>query len=85
MQVLGLWWEDSFAPRRAEAFVDTMRNAFAPTCTSQARPASYVTCLQWDHFLEEEIAMECWSWVRPGREQRPPVAVRRLGPRAARR
>jgi uncharacterized protein len=25
--VLGLWWEDGFAPRRAEAFVDAMREA----------------------------------------------------------
>jgi uncharacterized protein len=27
VQVLGLWWEDGFAPRRAEGFVDTMREA----------------------------------------------------------
>jgi uncharacterized protein YcaQ len=25
--VLGLWWEDGFAPRRAEGFVDAMRDA----------------------------------------------------------
>jgi len=27
VQVLGLWWEDGFAPRRAEGFVDAMREA----------------------------------------------------------
>jgi uncharacterized protein YcaQ len=27
VQVLGLWWEDGFAPRRADGFVDAMRTA----------------------------------------------------------
>ena len=27
VQVLGLWWEDGFAPRRADGFVDAMREA----------------------------------------------------------
>jgi uncharacterized protein YcaQ len=27
VHVLGLWWEDDFAPRRAEGFVDAMRDA----------------------------------------------------------
>jgi uncharacterized protein YcaQ len=27
VQVLNVWWEDGFAPRRVEGFVDTMRNA----------------------------------------------------------
>ena len=27
VEVLGLWWEDDFAPRRAEGFVDAMREA----------------------------------------------------------
>jgi hypothetical protein len=27
VQVIGLWWEDGFAPRRAEGFVDAMREA----------------------------------------------------------
>jgi uncharacterized protein YcaQ len=27
VQVLGLWWEDGFAPRRIEGFVDAMRDA----------------------------------------------------------
>jgi hypothetical protein len=27
VQVLGLWWEDGFLPRRAEGFVDAMREA----------------------------------------------------------
>ena len=27
MQVLDVWWEDGFAPRRAEGFVDAMRDA----------------------------------------------------------
>jgi hypothetical protein len=27
VQVVGLWWEDDFAPRRAEGFVDGMRDA----------------------------------------------------------
>ena len=27
VQVFGLWWEDDFAPRRAEGFVDAMRSA----------------------------------------------------------
>src|SRR5262249_42620412 len=27
VQVLGVWWEDGFAPRRAEGFVDAMRDA----------------------------------------------------------
>ena len=27
VQVVGLWWEDGFAPRRTESFVDVMRDA----------------------------------------------------------
>ena len=27
VEVVGLWWEEGFAPRRAEAFVDAMRDA----------------------------------------------------------
>ena len=27
VQVLALWWEDGFAPRRTEGFVDAMRDA----------------------------------------------------------
>ena len=27
VQVLGVWWEDGFAPRRAQGFVDAMRDA----------------------------------------------------------
>jgi uncharacterized protein len=27
VQVLGIWWEDGFAPRRADGFVDAMRDA----------------------------------------------------------
>ena len=27
VQVLGLWWEEGFAPRRTEGFVDAMRDA----------------------------------------------------------
>jgi hypothetical protein len=27
VQVLDLWWEDGFAPRRTEGFVDAMRDA----------------------------------------------------------
>ncbi len=27
VEVLGLWWEDGFAPQRAEGFVDAMREA----------------------------------------------------------
>jgi hypothetical protein len=29
VEVLGLWWEDGFAPRRADEFVETMREALA--------------------------------------------------------
>jgi hypothetical protein len=28
-EVLGVWWEDGFAPRRADGFVDAMRDALA--------------------------------------------------------
>jgi uncharacterized protein YcaQ len=27
VQVIGFWWEDGFAPRRADGFVDAMREA----------------------------------------------------------
>jgi uncharacterized protein len=27
VEVLGVWWEDGFAPRRADGFVDAMRDA----------------------------------------------------------
>jgi uncharacterized protein YcaQ len=27
VQILGLWWQDGFAPKRADGFVDTMRDA----------------------------------------------------------
>jgi len=29
VEVLGVWWEDGFAPRRADGFVDAMRDALA--------------------------------------------------------
>jgi uncharacterized protein YcaQ len=29
VEIVGLWWEDDFAPRRAERFVDAMREALA--------------------------------------------------------
>ena len=46
VQVLGLWWEDGFAPRRAEGFVDAMRDAlraylrFAGATASSGRRTS---------------------------------------------
>ena len=54
VQVLGLWWEDGFAPRRAEGFVEAMREAlraylrfagatrldWAPHLSSEKRPFS---------------------------------------------
>jgi len=27
VEVLGVWWEDGFAPQRADGFVDAMRDA----------------------------------------------------------
>jgi len=27
VEVLGLWWEDGFTPRRAEGFIEAMRDA----------------------------------------------------------
>ncbi len=30
VEVLNLWWEDGFAPRRADGFVDAMRDALCP-------------------------------------------------------
>ena len=38
VQVLDVWWENGFAPRRAEGFVDATRSA--PTCASQPQAAS---------------------------------------------
>jgi uncharacterized protein YcaQ len=29
VEIIGLWWEDGFAPRRVEGFVDAMRDALA--------------------------------------------------------
>jgi len=29
VEIVGLWWEDGFAPRRDDGFVDAMRDAFA--------------------------------------------------------
>ena len=33
VQVLDVWWEDGFAPRRADGFVDAMRDALRATST----------------------------------------------------
>lgn len=40
VQMLGLWWEDCFAPRRTRALSKRRATRSAPTCTSQARPTS---------------------------------------------
>jgi uncharacterized protein YcaQ len=29
VEVLGLWWEEGFAPRRADGFVEAMRDALS--------------------------------------------------------
>ena len=41
VQVLDVWWEDGFAPRRADGFVDAMREALRAYLASRARPASW--------------------------------------------
>ena len=46
VEVLGVWWEDGFAPRRADGFVDAMRDAlraylrFAGAAASSGHPSS---------------------------------------------
>ncbi len=39
VEVLGVWWEDGFAPRRADGFVDAMRDALGAYLRSRARAA----------------------------------------------
>jgi uncharacterized protein YcaQ len=49
VQVLGLWWEDGFVPRRAEGFVDAMRDALrAYLCFARA------TRIEWAPELTQE-------------------------------
>jgi len=48
-QVIGLWWEDGFAPRRAEGFVDAMREALR----AYLRFAG-VTAIEWAPELAKE-------------------------------
>jgi uncharacterized protein YcaQ len=49
VEVLGLWWEDDFAPRRAEGFVDAMRDALRAYLHFGG-----VTCLEWAPHLATE-------------------------------
>jgi uncharacterized protein len=52
VQVLGLWWEDGFAPSRADGFVDAMRDALV----AYVRFAG-ADSLEWASHLEEEKAL----------------------------
>jgi uncharacterized protein YcaQ len=49
VQVLGLWWEDGFAPRRADGFVDAMREAL----DAYVRFAG-ADSIQWAPHLDQE-------------------------------
>jgi hypothetical protein len=49
VQVLDLWWEDGFAPRRADGFVDAMNNALG----AYLRFAG-VSCVEWPSHLQTE-------------------------------
>jgi len=49
VQVLGLWWEGGFAPRRVEGFVDAMRDALRAYLTFAG-----VTRLEWPPHLATE-------------------------------
>jgi uncharacterized protein len=52
VQVLGLWWEDGFAPSRADGFVDAMRDALV----AYVRFAG-ADSLEWASHLEKEKAL----------------------------
>ena len=49
VQVIGLWWEDGFAPRRADGFVDAMRDALRAYLRFGG-----VTRLEWAPHLKTE-------------------------------
>ncbi len=49
VQVLDVWWEDGFTPRRADGFVDAMRDALR----AYLRFAG-AGCLEWPPHLETE-------------------------------
>ncbi len=49
VQVLGLWWDDGLAPRRADGFVDAMREAL----DAYVRFAG-ADSIEWAPHLDEE-------------------------------
>jgi hypothetical protein len=49
VDVLDVWWEDGFAPRRADGFVDAMRDALR----AYLRFAG-ADCLEWAPHLARE-------------------------------
>jgi uncharacterized protein YcaQ len=49
VQILGLWWEDGFEPRRAEGFVDAMRTALRAYLTFAG-----ATRVEWPPHLGKE-------------------------------
>jgi uncharacterized protein YcaQ len=40
VEMLGVWWEDGFTPRRVDRFGDAMRDALRAYLPSRARTAS---------------------------------------------
>jgi uncharacterized protein len=49
VQIIGLWWEEWFQPRRAEGFVDAMREALDAYLTF-----AKVSTLEWERHLSAE-------------------------------
>ena len=64
VQVLDLWWEDGFAPRRTEGFVDAMRDALR----AYLRFAG-ATRLEWAPHLATETTVSHATLAR-GRDSR---------------
>ena len=96
VEVLNVWWEDGFAPRRADGFVDAMRDAlraylrfagadrldWAPHLATEKRLFPHPTVTDRRRIT---IATRGRGRRHPSRARRGPLRDRRGGPRGIRR
>jgi uncharacterized protein YcaQ len=72
VQVLGLWWEEGFQPRRADGFVDAMRDALAAYLAFAG-----ATRLEWPVHLSAERRLLDQSKAKSGGRKTTTAAAQR--------